>query len=291
MNRTGGQCASCGARVVDVNFCTACGAPVARATASDTPAIGAPSVSGREVAGVRSNRRRQTGLVAGAAVAALILLGGAIFVVFGLGGASSKQVSAATSSTPSEAPQPNGASAHFTPSATPSPVPETTVTATATAAPPPGPTTTVTATVTAPPVAAQPDPTYSAEVAAPAKQPRYAPTFSSFDFGYQWRGSVAGSEDGKPVTYYSTLSLSQDSSGYVTGTAVLTSSGGNAGQYTVSGQVHGNTLVLNPGSWINKPNSTWHMDIVTLTKSSSTVSASYVDQSAPDHAWGTTTLS
>ncbi len=125
---------------------------------------------------------------------------------------------------------------------------------------------------------------------APARSTSCAPTFSGSNFGYPWSGSVAGSEDGTPVTYNSQLVLSQDSSGYVTGRATLSSSSGNTGAYTVSGQVQGNRLELTPGAWINRPNSTWEMDAISLTKNGSNVTPSYVDPRS-SKAWGTTTLS
>lgn len=222
-------------------------------------------------------------MIAGAGVAAVALIGGGVFLAAGLGGGSSTEATAATSSL-SAAPTPSSSAAAVKTTPSPTPTPVTTVTATAT----------VTA---AAPVVEEPAPNYS--VAITTSPPTGYSTYGSGttsssgpNFGYEWRGSVAGRENGNQVMYTSQLVLTQDSSGYVSGKAYLTSSNGNTGAYTVSGQVQGNQVVLNPVSWINKPNDTWNMDVITLSKNGGgTVTASYVDQSAPDHAWGTTTLS
>ncbi|TXH44803.1 MAG: hypothetical protein E6Q90_02875 [Actinobacteria bacterium] len=237
---------------------------------SATVVGGSGSQPGAAPVGAKPNQDRKVLLIAGGAVAAVVLVGGAIFVAMGLGGGSTNEVSAATS--PSVA-QPTPAA-----TVTASPAPVTTVTATAVA------------TVTATTMVAQPEPTYPVSINTPPPT-TYAPTFSGSNFGFDWRGSVAGSENGKTVMYDSQLSLSQDSSGYVTGKASLASSSGNAGVYTVSGQVRGNRLELTPGSWINKPNSTWAMDAISLTKNGSTVYASYTDPRDPGDPWGSATLS
>lgn len=148
-----------------------------------------------------------------------------------------------------------------TPTVAPTATVQTTVTATATQ------------TVTAPPPA--PLPVYSTP----------APGYT--DFSGDWSGTTSDGTN----TYSVVLDLSQTGSGAVSGTMTsINSSNGATGKWYVQGQIGGDSVTLSPTGWISKPNSTWQMDTVYLTKSGGSLSAKFQDPD-PGGIWGTATLS
>lgn len=253
-----GECQSCGARVADEKFCTACGAQVPEVTAGAVVAGAAPPPS----SGMAD---KKVLLIAGAGVAVIALLAGGAVVAFGGG---SDATTGGSNVIPVGTASPSASSGSADMKTAPATVETVTATATATA----------TVTEQAPP------PQYPVET-----QPRYTtPAASSPDFSGFWTGGMRGDYS----TYSVQLDLDQSSSGKVSGTVTSSNLTDNTtGSWYTSGYISGNRVVLTPDSWISQPNSTWRRDTITIIDNDGTLTAQFVDPREPNDVWGTTTLS
>lgn len=108
------------------------------------------------------------------------------------------------------------------------------------------------------------------------------------DFGGSWDGYLYGEKS----DYRVRLDLAQGAAGEVTGRVVsIRQLDGVSASWNCSGTVAGDRVVLTPGEWIARPDSSGERDTVTIVNENRTRTASFVDPREPDQVWSMAILS